>query len=149
MLINSQFCPFLHVLWGVQSMNSLRSSRLQGSLIIFYCAFFLLNYKWMKRNNEKKVHNILQRVSWLYNLKELSERNKQRIVEAKKECEQLVGEHHHKEQCDGIPQSFAKNDCLHLEPCCKKFTLILTGQSTRQSNNRRSSSRKSVGEVPG
>ena len=32
------------------------------------------------------------------NLKELSERNKQRIVEAKKEREQLGGEHHHKEQ---------------------------------------------------
>ena len=36
------------------------------------------------------------------NLKELSERNKQRIVEVKKEREQLGGEHHHKEQCDGI-----------------------------------------------
>ena len=36
------------------------------------------------------------------NLKELSERNKQRIVEVKKEREQLSGEHHHKEQCDGI-----------------------------------------------
>ena len=81
------------------------------------------------------------------NLKELSERNKQRIVEAKKEREQLGGVHHHKEQYDGIPETFAENDCIHLESCYKKFTLILAGQSTRQSKDRRSSSRKSVGEL--
>ena len=51
------------------------------------------------------------------NLKEFSERNKPRIVEAEKESEQLVGEHDHKEQCDGIPESFAENDCIHLESC--------------------------------
>ena len=82
------------------------------------------------------------------NLKELIERNKQRIVEVKKEREQLGGEHHRKEQCDGIPETFAENDCIHLEPCYKKFTLILAGQSTRQSKSRRSSSWKSIGEVP-
>ena len=41
-----------------------------------------------------------------------------------------------------------KNDCIHLEPCYKKFTFILAGQSTRQSKDRRYSSQKSVGEVP-
>ncbi|KAG1711251.1 hypothetical protein GQR58_002553 [Nymphon striatum] len=81
------------------------------------------------------------------NLKELSERNKGRILEAKKEREKLGGEHHHKDQCDGIPEKFGAKDCIHLEPCYKKFTLILAGQSTRQSNDRRSSSRKSIGEI--
>ena len=69
-------------------------------------------------------------------------------MEAKKAREQLGGEHHHKEKGDGIPETFAENDCIHLEPCYKKFTLILAGQSTRQSKDRRSSSRNSVGEVP-
>ena len=81
------------------------------------------------------------------NLKDLSERNKGRILEAKKEREKLGGEHHHKDQCDGIPEKFAAKDCIHLEPCYKKFTLILAGQSARQSNDRRSSSRKSIGEI--
>ena len=47
------------------------------------------------------------------NLKELSERNKQRIVEANREREQLGGKHHHKEQCDGILETFAENSCVH------------------------------------
>ena len=39
-------------------------------------------------------------------LKELSETNKQRISKAKKECETLGGEHQHKDQYDGIPETF-------------------------------------------
>lgn len=81
-------------------------------------------------------------------LKELSERNKERILEAKVEREKLGGEHYHKLQCDGIPKSFALQDCIHLEPCYKKFTLILAGQSSAESNdNRRSSTRQSIGEI--
>ena len=83
-------------------------------------------------------------------LKELSERNKERILEAKVEREKLGGEHYHKLQCDGIPKSFALQDCIHLEPCYKKFTLILAGQSSAESNdNRRSSTRQSIGEILG
>ena len=80
----------------------------------------------MKHNNENKVHNPLQSVSWQYKL---------RIVEAKKAREQLGGKHHPKEQCNGMPGTFAENGCIHLESCYKKFTLILAGQSTRQSKD--------------
>ena len=69
-------------------------------------------------------------------------------MEAKKERQQLGGEHHQKELCDGIPEAFPENDCIDLEPCFRKFTSILVGQSTRKSKDRMSSSRKSVGEVP-
>ena len=62
-------------------------------------------------------------------LKELSERNKERILEAKRERERTGGEHHHKEQCDSVPEIFASKDSIQLEPCYKKFTLILSGQS--------------------
>ena len=53
-----------------------------------------------------------------------------------KEREQRGGENHHKEQCDGIPETFAENDCIHSEPCYKKFALILAGQSVWQSKDR-------------
>ena len=43
------------------------------------------------------------------NLKELSERNKQRIMEEKKERDQLGGKHHPKEQYHGI------NGYIHLK----------------------------------
>ena len=59
------------------------------------------------------------------NLKELSQTNRERILLAKEEREKLGGNHHHKEQCESIPDSFGENDCIHLEPCYKKFTLIL------------------------
>jgi len=81
-------------------------------------------------------------------LKELSERNKDRILEAKIEREKLGGEHYHKFQCDCIPESFSPQDCVHLEPCYKKFTLILAGQSSAGSNeSRRSSTRQPIGEI--
>lgn len=83
-------------------------------------------------------------------LKQLSEINKQKILLKKVERENLGGEHYHKDQCDSIPESFGENDYIHLEPCYKKFTLILAGQSSRQElyqEGRRSSSRKSTGET--
>ena len=36
----SEFCSFLHVLWGLQSLNSLQSSRLEGSL--YWTSFIVL-----------------------------------------------------------------------------------------------------------
>ena len=39
----------------------------------------------------------------------------------------LGGVHHHKEQCDLIPETINKTKHgIHLEPCCKKFTIILS-----------------------
>ena len=65
-------------------------------------------------------------------LKKLSETNKQWISEAKKKCETLGGEHQHKDQCDGIPETFSDSHCIHLEPFYKKFTLTLTGKTSNQ-----------------
>ena len=83
------------------------------------------------------------------NLKEVSERNKQRILEAKKERETLGGSHHHKDQCSSVPDDIGENYCIHLEPCYKKFTLILAGASQTENANteKRTSTRKSSGEI--
>ena len=61
------------------------------------------------------------------NLKQLSKTNKERILIAKAEREKLGGKHYHRDQCDGVPESFGENYYMHLEPCYKKFTLILAG----------------------
>ena len=66
------------------------------------------------------------------NLTQLSKTNKERILLAKAEREKLGGKHYHRDQCDGVPESFGENDYMHLEPCCKKFTLILAGRSSHQ-----------------
>ena len=64
----------------------------------------------MKHNSEKKGFTDYA------NLEELSERNKQTIVKAKKEREQHGGEHHHKEQCDGIPETLDEIDRVEIHP---------------------------------
>ena len=81
-------------------------------------------------------------------LKELSAANKGRISEAKKERETLGGEHQHKDQCDGIPetQTFADSHCIQLEPCYKKFTPILAGKTSQHPIEQRRSSRRSAGD---
>ncbi len=60
-------------------------------------------------------------------LKSISEINKQGIISAKNLREPKGGLNHHKEQCDSITQEIhpAKH-CIHLEPCYKKFVLILS-----------------------
>ena len=80
-------------------------------------------------------------------LKELSETNKQRISKAKKECETLGGEHQHKDQYDGIPETFTDSHFIHSEPYYRKFTLVLAGKTSHQNPiQQRSSSHKFVGE---
>ena len=77
--------------------------------------------------------------------KTLSEVNKKRILEAKAERERLGGDHYnnHVEQCNGIPEEFNENHLIHSEPCYKKFTLILSGQSSRQKDTPEEPLRKS------
>ena len=64
------------------------------------------------------------------NLKQLRKTNKERIFLAKTEREKLGDKYYHRDQCDGVPESYGENDYTHLEPCCKRFTFILAGRSS-------------------
>ena len=60
-------------------------------------------------------------------IKPVSSINKTKINAAKSLRESLGGVHHHKEQCDLIPETVNETkDGIHLEPCYKKFTIILS-----------------------
>ena len=49
---------------------------------------------------------------------------------------------HHQEQCSKIPDAFDQNlHGIHLTPCYKKFTLILSSVKKKPDLKRRSSSR--------
>eukprot|EP00794_Sanderia_malayensis_P013074 gene13074-14416_t len=64
-------------------------------------------------------------------LKPISEINKQRIISAKNLRESKGGLNHHKEQCDCIPEEIDPlRHCIHLEPCYKKFVLILSQEKS-------------------
>ena len=59
-------------------------------------------------------------------IKPLSELNLTRILDAK---QLRGGENHHEKQCNSIPDVIdAKRHGIHLTPCYKKFTLILSSQ---------------------
>ncbi|XP_066931362.1 uncharacterized protein [Clytia hemisphaerica] len=77
--------------------------------------------------------------------KALSEINRKRILEAKEERQKLGGAHYenHMEQCNGVPEFFNENHFMHSEPCYKKFTMILSGQSSKQKDNPEAPQRKS------
>ena len=60
-------------------------------------------------------------------IKPVSSINKTKINAAKSLRESLGGVHHHKEQCDLIPETINETkDGIHLEPRHKKFTIILS-----------------------
>ena len=61
----------------------------------------------------------------------LSENAHGKLLEAKAIRQELGGENKHKHQCDSIPAVInpSRHD-IHLKPCYKKFTLII-------SNNKR------------
>ena len=60
-------------------------------------------------------------------IKPVSSINKTKINAAKSLRESLGGVHHHKEQCDLIPETINEmKHRIHLEPCYKKFTIILS-----------------------
>ena len=59
-------------------------------------------------------------------------------------------EHQHKDQSDGIPETFAGSHCIYLEPCYKKFTLILAGKTSHKHPiEQRRLSCRSAAEAPG
>ena len=59
-------------------------------------------------------------------IKPLSETSKKRIISAKNMQQSKGGLNHHKEQCDCVPEDIdPSKHGIHLEPCYKKFVLIL------------------------
>ena len=73
------------------------------------------------------VHYIDQDPVKYSKIKQISPVNEQRIKAAKLEREQLVdSSNRHLEQCRSIPEIIDhQKHGIHLEPCYKKFTLIL------------------------
>ena len=63
-----------------------------------------------------------ERFDFYSNMKEINENNEQIVREAKQVRAQLGGENLHQKQCKGIHG-------IHMTPCYKKFTLILSSQS--------------------
>ena len=60
------------------------------------------------------------------NIKEISENNEQRIQAPKLAREQLGGVNFHQKQCKGIPDTIDRNHGIHMTPCYKKCTSILS-----------------------
>ena len=55
-------------------------------------------------------------------IKELSDVNKDRIVQAKRKRTEVGGSHSHADQCLTIPESFESGKHgVHLEPCYKRY----------------------------
>ena len=72
-------------------------------------------------------------------LKDVSEQNESRIREAKAKQETFSDENRHEKQCHLVPD-IIDNDIhgIHMEPCYKKFTLILAKKSIEQTIRRSS-----------
>lgn len=92
------------------------------------------------------------------NIKPLSEVNKERIQAAKNLRESKGGLNYHKQQCDSVPEQFDSSlPGIHLDPCYKKFTLILSQEkkgssscpSTPETNSQSSSrTRRALNATP-
>ena len=77
-------------------------------------------------------------------IKSITSQNESRIRAAKLKRETIVGDNHHKNQCESIPETI-NNDIhgIHITPCYKKFTLILAGDNIgSQGNSSRGSQRQ-------
>ena len=60
-------------------------------------------------------------------IKHISDTNKESIFAAKQLREQLGGANHHEKQCLSIPKDIDPDrHGMHMAPCYKKFTLILS-----------------------
>lgn len=88
-------------------------------------------------------------------IKTISEINKQRILEAKNLRIAKGGSNHHKEQCDSIPDEINPSEHgIHLEPCYKKFVLIVSQEKSSleiisSRPNRQSSNNSSAQNIYG
>ena len=69
-------------------------------------------------------------------LKDVNELNESRIREAKEKGEQLSGETFHDKQCLSVPDAINnKIHGVHIDPCYKRFTLILSKKRRSKTNN--------------
>ena len=67
-----------------------------------------------------------------HKIKSISDINKEKIYAAKCIRESKGGAHHHEEQCVTIPNEIDPNEHgIHLEPCYKKFVLIISQEKER------------------
>ena len=58
-------------------------------------------------------------------IKQLSEVNKRRVIEAKEKRLSLGGSNSHLEQCENVPSEFEDSiHGVHLQPCYKKYVTI-------------------------
>ena len=62
-------------------------------------------------------------------VKEVNENNDQRTRAVKQIREQLGGANFHQKHCKGAPDTIDRNHGIHMTPCYKKFTFILSSQS--------------------
>ena len=77
------------------------------------------------------VHYNLKDVQYS-NVTPLSENAHGRLLEAKAIRQELGGENEHKHQCDSIPAVInPSKHGIHLEPCYKKFTLIISSNKRK------------------
>ena len=59
-------------------------------------------------------------------IKQLSEVNKRRVIEAKEKRLSLGGSNSHLEQCENVPSEFEDSiHGVHLQPCYKKYVTIV------------------------
>ena len=86
-----------------------------------------------------------------YNLKDvqysnvtlLSENAHGRLLEAKAIRQELGGENEHKHQCDSIPAVInPSRHGIHLEPCYKKVTLIISSNKRKHLSDDHGSGRR-------
>ena len=62
-------------------------------------------------------------------MKNMSWINRQKIYEAKRLCEEIGGDNHHKEQRLLLPSKIIDSKhVIHLNPCYKKFAKILSNK---------------------
>jgi hypothetical protein len=81
-------------------------------------------------------------------LKDVSEINKERLINAKTYRTTLDGDNRHKEQCDAIPTIIDHSKhAIHSVPCYKKFTYILKSSTQEADLNQRKSDRNSTNEL--
>ena len=94
------------------------------------------------------VHYIQKSVEYS-DLKVLSENQYERLLEAKRIRLATIEPNQHAEQCVSIPDNgFDVNKHgVHLEPCYKKFTLVLSSDQKRKSEVRKRGSKQISNEA--
>ena len=81
-------------------------------------------------------------------IKSLSSANENRFRAANVKREELKRENYHQMQCGSIPATINDDHGIHMTPCYKKFTLILSSRyDDKESEETRSSKRNSSSNI--